>query len=61
MKILDSRFHGNDEIMPFSSCYESAMVDKFAESLFESPKPSPGGRGNYLLLSGRKLGRLSLI
>jgi hypothetical protein len=23
LKILDSRFYWNDEIMPFSSCYES--------------------------------------
>jgi hypothetical protein len=27
LKILDSRFYWNDEIMPFSSCYESINFD----------------------------------
>jgi hypothetical protein len=29
LKILDSRFYWNDEIMPFSSCYESIKKDGY--------------------------------
>jgi hypothetical protein len=29
LKILDSRFYWNDEIMPFSSCYESIKSEVF--------------------------------
>jgi hypothetical protein len=32
LKILDSRFHGNDGIMPFSGYYESIKDDEFAKS-----------------------------
>jgi hypothetical protein len=33
LKILDSSFHGNDEIMPFSGYYESIMVATMPEFL----------------------------
>jgi len=33
LKILDSRFYWNDEIMPFSSCYESINIELIRESL----------------------------
>jgi hypothetical protein len=32
LKILDSRFHGNDEIMPFSGYYESIISDGLAKN-----------------------------
>jgi hypothetical protein len=34
LKILDSRFHGNDEIMPFSGYYESTKIDELANRHF---------------------------
>jgi SagB-type dehydrogenase family enzyme len=37
LKILDSRFYWNDEIMPFSSCYESIKFDR--NTIFSRQKP----------------------